>query len=68
MECLTESINFCSEALGSRSTVLHLALRIFVALSLFLLDCLICARDAMSIVLFLQMMGGWDRWGVVVLY
>ena len=33
-----------------------------------LLDCFICARNAMSIVLLLQMMGGWDRWGVVVLY
>ena len=33
-----------------------------------LLDCLICTRNAMPIVLLLQMMGGWDRWGVVDLY
>ena len=33
-----------------------------------LLDCLICTRNAMSIVLLLQKMGGWDRWGVVDLY
>ena len=33
-----------------------------------LLDCLICVRNAMPIVLLLQMMGGWDRWGVVDLY
>ena len=26
-----------------------------------LLDCCICTRNAMSIVLLLQMMGGWDR-------
>ena len=30
-----------------------------------LLDCLICTRNAMPIVLLLQMMGGWGRWGVV---
>ena len=30
-----------------------------------LLDCLICTRNSMSIVLLLQMMEGWDRWGVV---
>ena len=33
-----------------------------------LLDCLICTKNAMSIVLLLGMMGGWDRWGVVDLY
>ena len=33
-----------------------------------LLDCLIYTRNTMSIVLLLQMMGGWDRWGVVNLY
>ena len=33
-----------------------------------LLDSLICTRNDISIVLLLQMMGGWDRWGVVVLY
>ena len=33
-----------------------------------LLDCFICTRNAMSVVLLLQMMGGWDRWGVVDLY
>ena len=33
-----------------------------------LLDCLICVRNAMSIVLLLQMMEGWDKWGVVDLY
>ena len=33
-----------------------------------LLDRLICTRNAMSIVLLLQMMGGWDRWGEVDLY
>ena len=34
-----------------------------------LLDCLISTRNTMSIVLLLQMMGGWDRWeGVVDLY
>ena len=27
-----------------------------------LLDCLICTRNAMSIVLLFQMMGGWGRW------
>ena len=26
-------------------------------------DCLICTRNAMSIVFLLQMMGGYDRWG-----
>ena len=33
-----------------------------------LLDCLICTRNAMSIVLLLLMIGGWDRWGVADLY
>ena len=33
-----------------------------------LLDWLVCTRNAMSIVLFLQIMGAWDRWGVVDLY
>ena len=33
-----------------------------------LVDCLIFTRNDMSIVLLLQMMGGWDRWGVVDLY
>ena len=28
-------------------------------------DCLICSRNSVSIVLLLQMMEGWDRWGVV---
>ena len=28
-------------------------------------DCLICTRNSMFIVLLLQMMGGWVRWGVV---
>ena len=28
-----------------------------------LLDCLICPRNAMSIVLLLQVMGGWHRCG-----
>lgn len=27
-----------------------------------LLDCLICTRNGMSIVLLLQMIGEWDRW------
>ena len=27
-----------------------------------LLDCLICTRNVVSIVLLFQMMGGWDRW------
>ena len=27
-----------------------------------LLDCLICVRNAMSIVFLLQMIGVWDRW------
>ena len=31
-----------------------------------LLDCLICTRNAMPIVLLLQMMGGWDRWGWLI--
>ena len=30
-----------------------------------LLDCLICTRTSISIVLLLQMVGGWDRLGVV---
>ena len=30
-----------------------------------LLDCLICSGTSMSIVLLLQMVGRWDRWGVV---
>ena len=30
-----------------------------------LLDCLICTRNAMPIVLLLQIMGEWDKWGVV---
>ena len=29
-----------------------------------LLDCLVCNRNAMSIVLLLQLMGGWARWGL----
>ena len=33
-----------------------------------LFDSLVCTRNAMSIVLLVKMMGGWDRWGVVVLY
>ena len=33
-----------------------------------LLDCLICTRNSMSIVLLLQVMGKWDRWGMVDLY
>ena len=33
-----------------------------------LLDCLICTRNVVSIVLLLQIMGGWDMWGVVHLY
>ena len=33
-----------------------------------LLDCLICFRNVMSIVLFLLVMGEWDRCGVVYLY
>ena len=28
-------------------------------------DCLICTRNSMSIVLLVQMVEGWDRWGVV---
>ena len=28
-------------------------------------DSLICTRNSISIVLLLQMMGGWGRWGVV---
>ena len=31
-----------------------------------LLDCFICTRNAMSIVLLLQMVGGWDRWGWLI--
>ena len=31
-----------------------------------LLDCLIYIRNAMSIVLLLQMMGGLDRWGWLI--
>ena len=31
-----------------------------------LLDCLICTRNSMSIVLLLQMMGGWVRWGWLI--
>ena len=33
-----------------------------------LLNCLISARNPMSIVLLLQMMSGWDSWGKVDLY
>ena len=33
-----------------------------------LLDCLICTRNSVSIVLLLSMMGGLDRWGVVDSY
>ena len=33
-----------------------------------LLECLICTRNAMSIVLLLQMMGAWDRSRVFDLY
>ena len=32
------------------------------------LDCLICTRNSVSIILLLWMMGGWDRWGVVASY
>ena len=31
-----------------------------------LLDCLICTRNSVSIVLLLWMMGGWDRWGWLI--
>ena len=27
------------------------------------IDCFICAKDIMIIVLLLQMMGGWEAWG-----
>ena len=33
-----------------------------------LLDCLICIRNSVSIVLLLWMMGWWDRWGLVDSY
>ena len=33
-----------------------------------LLDCLICTRNSVSIVLLLWMMGGWERWGLVGLH
>ena len=33
-----------------------------------LLDCLICTKNVMSIVLLLQMMRQWDRWGLADLY
>ena len=33
-----------------------------------LFDCIICIRVSVSIVLLLQMVGGWDRCGVVDLY
>ena len=29
------------------------------------LDCLICAKEIMIIVLLLHMIGGWEGWGVV---
>ena len=28
-------------------------------------DCLICTKNSVSIVFLLEMVGGWDRWGVV---
>ena len=28
-------------------------------------DCLICTRNSVSIVLLLQMVGGWNRWRMV---
>ena len=31
-----------------------------------LLDCVICTRNSVSIVLLLWMMGGWDRWGWLI--
>ena len=31
-------------------------------------DCFIFTRNAMSIVLLLQLMEGWTQWGVVALY
>ena len=30
-----------------------------------LLDCLACTKNAISIVLLLNIMGGWDKWRVV---
>ena len=30
-----------------------------------LLDCLVCMGNAMSILLLLQKMGRWNKWGVV---
>ena len=30
---------------------------------LYQLDCLVCAKDIMAIVLLLQMMTGWKKWG-----
>ena len=32
------------------------------------LDCLICTRNSVPIILLLWIMGGWDRWGVVDSY
>ena len=44
----------CKLIISSFLTLLHL------------LDCLICTRNTMSIVLLLQMMGRWDRWGWLI--
>ena len=33
-----------------------------------LLDCPICTRNSVSIVMLLSIIGGWDRWGVVDSY
>ena len=32
------------------------------------LDCLICSRKSMSILMVLQIMWGWDRWQLIHLY
>ena len=32
----------------------------------YLSDCPICTRNYMSIILLLQMMGGWDEWGWLI--
>ena len=29
-------------------------------------ECLICTRNSMSIILLLQMIGEWDRWGWLI--
>ena len=59
-----DGINKCGWCLVTQGPALDPKCKLIISLFLtlpHLLDCLICIRNAMSIVLLLQMMQGWDR-------